>query len=357
MQKRIRWRRRKRIRQVSLGAASVLALALVITLAVKGLNGGPGGDPAAAVPVPEITEAPGRTEAPAASQAPAETEAPAETPAPAETEAPAETQAPAETEAPAETQAPGWAEICVAESDYEYTDDTRFIHIDRIEQDGIVYFVADVQIKSASQFGTALSGGRYGGGNEALSAMAEKAGAVLAINADNYGAHEYGVIIRDGTLYRTRETTRNMLIVDQNADLSVRAERDGENPEELGNELIAQGVMHTFEFGPELVRDGAAVEFNPDFNVISTRSNRREPRTAIGQIGPKHYVIIVADGRQDGYSKGMTLQELQQLFVDYGAVTAMNLDGGGSSELWLNGEILNKPSGGKERSMSDIIWF
>ena len=220
-----------------------------------------------------------------------------------------------------------------------------------------MYFVADVQIKSASQFGTALSGGRYGGGNEALSAMAEKAGAVLAINADNYGAHEYGVIIRDGTLYRTRETTRNMLIVDQNADLSVRAERDGENPEELGNELIAQGVMHTFEFGPELVRDGAAVEFNPDFNVISTRSNRREPRTAIGQIGPKHYVIIVADGRQDGYSKGMTLQELQQLFVDYGAVTAMNLDGGGSSELWLNGEILNKPSGGKERSMSDIIWF
>ena len=68
-------------------------------------------------------------------------------------------------------------------------------------------------------------------------------------------------------------------------------------------------------------------------------------------------MIIVADGRQDGYSKGMTLQELQQLFVDYGAVTAMNLDGGGSSELWLNGEILNKPSGGKERSMSDIIWF
>ena len=148
-----------------------------------------------------------------------------------------------------------------------------------------------------------------------------------------------------------------MLIVDKNGDFSVRVDRADDDPEAVGAELVAQGVLHTFEFGPELVRDGVAVEFDPDFNVIATHDTRREPRTAIGQIGPLHYVVIVADGRQDGYSRGLTLQELQQIFVRYGAQTAMNLDGGGTAEMWLCGEILNRPSGGRERSMSDIIWY
>ncbi len=91
--------------------------------------------------------------------------------------------------------------------------------------------------------------------------------------------------------------------------------------------------------------------------MISTKPGRLEPRTAIGQVGPLHYLLVVVDGRQDGYSAGMTLPELQQLFIRYGAQTAMNLDGGGSAEMWFQGEILNKPAGGKERSVSDIICF
>ncbi|HPS81587.1 MAG TPA: phosphodiester glycosidase family protein, partial [Candidatus Limiplasma sp.] len=93
------------------------------------------------------------------------------------------------------------------------------------------------------------------------------------------------------------------------------------------------------------------------FDVISTSPTRKEPRTAIGQIGPLHYVILVVDGRQEGYSAGITLQDLQQLFVSYGAQTAMNLDGGGSTELWFQGQILNQPCGGEERYVSDAIYF
>ena len=91
--------------------------------------------------------------------------------------------------------------------------------------------------------------------------------------------------------------------------------------------------------------------------VRASGRDRLEPRTAIGQIGPLHYIIIVVDGRQEGYSEGISLQNLQQLFVAYGAGTAMNLDGGGSTELWFQGQILNRPSGGKERRVSDIICF
>ena len=106
-----------------------------------------------------------------------------------------------------------------------------------------------------------------------------------------------------------------------------------------------------------LVENGQISAFLSAFDVISTRSTRWESRTAIGMISPLHYVIVVVDGRKPGYSEGVSLQTLQQIFVELGVQTAFNLDGGGSTELWFQGEIINRPSGGGERSMSDCIWF
>ena len=106
-----------------------------------------------------------------------------------------------------------------------------------------------------------------------------------------------------------------------------------------------------------LVQNGQAVDFPAAFDVISTRDTRREPRTAIGLISPLHYVILVIDGRQPDYSEGISLQMLQHMFVVLGAQTAINLDGGGSTELWFRGQILNQPAGGHERQLSDCIWF
>ena len=241
--------------------------------------------------------------------------------------------------------------------DYEYYAADKQIVIRRFQTNGITYFIADVQLSDASQFKTALSENKPSGKLETVSTIATRNGAVLAINADDYGVHKYGTIIRNGELIRTHDTTRNMLIVDASGDFSVRVDRKNENPAQLGQELLNAGVRQTFEFGPELIRDGQAVAFSPDFDVISTNANRREPRTAIGQIGPLHYVIVVADGRQNGYSIGMTLPELQQIFILCGAKTAMNLDGGGSAEMWFGGEIINQPSGGEERRLSDILYF
>ncbi len=251
-----------------------------------------------------------------------------------------------------------WQVPCIAEPfDYEYQDQNRSIAIKKITENDMTNFIVDVQISDPVYFQTALSGDKAYGGLELVSDMALRNRAILAINSDDYGTQKYGTIIRNGELIRANKTTRNMLIVDQNGDMSVISDRKGENPKTLSQQLVSEAVWQTFEFGPELVRDGQAVSFNSAFDVISTNSSRREPRTAIGQIDALHYIIIVADGRQDGYSIGMTLPELQQLFVQYGAQTAMNLDGGGSTELWFKGQILNSPAGGEERYVSDIIFF
>lgn len=67
-------------------------------------------------------------------------------------------------------------------------------------------------------------------------------------------------------------------------------------------------------------------------------------------------MFVVVDGRSST-SAGVTMSELAQIMVDLGATTAYNLDGGGSSEMWFNGEVVNSPSNGGERATSDILYI
>ena len=67
--------------------------------------------------------------------------------------------------------------------------------------------------------------------------------------------------------------------------------------------------------------------------------------------------VLVIRAEREGYSTGASIPQLQQLFLDEGAEFAFNLDGGGSTTLYFRGEVINMPSGGKERSVSDVIMF
>lgn len=245
-----------------------------------------------------------------------------------------------------------WQEPCIAAPyDYSYQDDLRSISIDHVTANDLSYWVADVQLKDVASMQAVLSDG------STVSAMAQRANAVLAINGDDYNTHSYGVILRNGELLRAHDTTRHMLIVDPDGNMRLVQDRKAAAYQALAQQLQSEQVWQAFEFGPALVENGQALPFPEAFDLISTRPSRREPRTAIGMIEPLHYVIIVVDGRQPGYSEGISLQDLQQLFLDYGAQLAFNLDGGGSAEMWFMGEVISSPSGGRERSISDIICF
>jgi exopolysaccharide biosynthesis protein len=72
--------------------------------------------------------------------------------------------------------------------------------------------------------------------------------------------------------------------------------------------------------------------------------------TATGKI-----LLVVVDGRQPRWSLGPTSSEFAQIMADLGAVTALNLDGGGSSEMVVEGEVVNRPSDGHERAITNAI--
>lgn len=239
----------------------------------------------------------------------------------------------------------------------KYETDKITVSIEQKTKDGMTYFVCDVQLTDVSQLRTAFAGDDFRSGiYEATSDIAGRHSPVLAINADFCRYHRDGVIIRNGELLRKQNIKRrHLLIVDKDGNLSALTDRSGKQGL-VANSLEQEETWQTFEFGPVLIEDGQAAELPGSF-FISCEDGYYEPRTAIGQKGPLHYVIIVVDGRRDGYSTGASMPQLQQLFMDEGVDFAFNLDGGGSTTLYFLGEVINMPSGGKERSVSDVLMF
>ena len=102
-----------------------------------------------------------------------------------------------------------------------------------------------------------------------------------------------------------------------------------------------KGVNHILSGGPYLVKDG---EVFVDMTAEKLTSiGGRNPRTAIGYTKDNHLVMLTADGRE-GASVGLTLNELAGLMKQLGCVNAMNLDGGGSTVMYVNGQVVNKPA-------------
>lgn len=116
------------------------------------------------------------------------------------------------------------------------------------------------------------------------------------------------------------------------------------------------GVADAIGGGPEIVRDGSAV-FDANEVFTPTQLQPRAPRTAVGQLADGRIMLVAVDGRQPGYSVGLTNFELAQTMVRLGAVTAMALDSGGSTAIAFDGKLLNRPSDGRERPIANALAF
>ncbi|MBQ9764176.1 MAG: phosphodiester glycosidase family protein [Phascolarctobacterium sp.] len=123
-------------------------------------------------------------------------------------------------------------------------------------------------------------------------------------------------------------------------------------------ELVQELNVPEADKAPMVMGGGPLILENGKVNVRSREENiprdiavGSAPRTAIGLKKDGTVLVLVVDGRSNT-SRGLTLQELATYFLRLGACDAMNLDGGGSSVMVINGEIVNKPSDGRERPVS-----
>ena len=241
-----------------------------------------------------------------------------------------------------------------AESGMQYEDEHISVTVTEYDENDTTIYVADVQLSSARYLKTAFAEDTFGKNiTAATSEIAAAHGAILAVNGDFCGARTTGYVIRNGIVYRdTGDAATDVLCI--YADGHFEITNAGETTAQA---LADAGVWQAFSFGPALVQDGAVTVSEGEEVGHAMASN---PRTAIGIIDDLHYVLVVSDGRTDE-SAGLTLRQLASFMQGLGVTTAYNLDGGGSSTMYWNGQVINEPTTSgrsiKERSVSDIVYI
>ena len=217
--------------------------------------------------------------------------------------------------------------------------------------DTVTYYVADIHLADLRSFQTEFAGGQYspGGQREHLDAMSRRVGAVLAMNGDSYcfnRSHCNGLLVRNGTVYRYNPTTQDICVLYQDGTMATYS------PDQFDPQAaLERGILQTWIFGPRLLDEDGKAQTNFDtWDYIQ----KIHPRTALGYYEPGHYCFVTVDGRQTGYSRGMSLSELAQVFEDLGCAAAYNLDGGHTVFMTLESQYVNrsyKPS----KTISDCI--
>ena len=257
-----------------------------------------------------------------------------------------------------------------AGAEYSYQSDELRIAVNKVEEDGVTYYVADIWMRNINCFRTAFSSGEYRGKRESAEKIAQDNNAILAVNGDFLG----GLVIRNGVLYRKANlrptpTPEPSLEPDQSIPVETATPQPTEKPrpqrascvlyydgQMLTEEYdtfrsvtaMERGAWQGWQFGPTLVRNGKAAK--------DVKAQGRNPRCILGYYEPGHYCIVMIDGRQKGYSIGMNFAEMIDLSLRLGLTEAYNLDGGGSAIMVFNGEIINQPSGtGDARNLTDMV--
>ena len=241
-------------------------------------------------------------------------------------------------------------------TDSSYKDDNISINLTETTVNNTQVYVADVTVSSSDYLKTAFAQNSFGTNVTAKTSLtAADNNAILAVNGDYYGANSSGYVIRNGVVYR--DTVREN---SNNSDLAIY--KDGSfkiiyEDQISAEQLVNDGVVNLLAFGPALVENG---EITVGANTEVGQAMASNPRTAIGIINENHYIIVVSDGRTSE-SKGLSLYQLAEIMKSHGVKTAYNLDGGGSSTLYFNGQVINKPTTGgnkiSERAVSDIVYI
>ena len=221
------------------------------------------------------------------------------------------------------------------------------IKVYSLEEAGYRGYMAKVRIHSADAIKMVLADNKIASKGETTSQAAKKENAILAVNAggfvsQNGNIRPLGITVIDGEI-----------ITFSNSDLSVIGFNKQGNLVggriESEQQIYDMGIINGASFLPTLLKDGIKQPIPKDW------ANARHPRTLIGHFENGDLLFIVIDGRRNGWSNGVTLEEAQSKLLEFNVRDAYNLDGGGSSTFYYNGKVLNKPSGGSERKVTTNI--
>ncbi len=223
------------------------------------------------------------------------------------------------------------------------------IKVYSLKEAGYRGYMAKVRLHNLDALRMVMAGDSIRSQGETTSAAARRSGAVLAVNAGGFFTHEgsmvpLGITVIDGEILTFSNYDRDLSFVGFNTGGQLVGGRV-----ETEEQLREMNVLHGASFLPTLLKGGQKQPIPPAW------ANTRHPRTLIGHFVNGDLLFIVIDGRREGWSAGVTLEEAQEKLLEFNVRDAYNLDGGGSSTFYYDGQVLNRPSDGRERRVKTNI--
>lgn len=228
----------------------------------------------------------------------------------------------------------------------KYKDSSLLIKIDKIWYNSAYCYVADIQLTDYSRFYTVCAKNTYGE-YQRTSEAAKANNAIFAVNGDYSAPEINNPVVRNKKVLNEWDCGCNAPANYNSYTGQFGSVYDlGINGISYTQAVAEHKVTDTFCFGPAFI-------MAPEGNAVGGKCQR----TFIGTDGkPGHFIVCVSEGRMsDGVSAGLTDQDCVDILLKYGCKFGVPLDGGGSSTMVFQGEILNQVK--SERRVVDFLIF
>lgn len=236
-----------------------------------------------------------------------------------------------------------------------YLDDTIFAVTWKQSFHQTCYTITEVKVADPSQFRRHLEDPVFDGKKLSTpTKMARSVNAVVGTAADHYRGRQAGIAVYKGEVKRVNRQDRiDVCYVDKNGDLLFTYRGEIADLNAAQKFVDDHDIDFSMSFGPILIDDGKRCE--PRSYVLG-EVNDNFARSAICQMGPLHYLVVVAN--LEGYNYyHPTIHEFAAVLDTFGCQKAYALDGGQTGSIVMNGKLINRPTFGYERQQGDIIYF
>ena len=237
---------------------------------------------------------------------------------------------------------------------YYYYDESILVITWKEAKETSMFTVSEVKVSHPSQFRRVLADGQYGSDKQyTTTEMSASVNAVVASSGDFYKFRQYGTIVYNGQVQRFEGNNVDTCFIDDNGDLLFSYRKEFENQEEAERYVEENNIRFSLAFGPVLVDDGVPSEF-PGY--VLGEVNQQYSRAALCQMDSLHYVLVNSNA-EGGYVEGQSIKSFAKHLVDMGIKKAYALDGGQTTVIAMNDEMISNVDFGTQRKISDIIYF
>lgn len=239
---------------------------------------------------------------------------------------------------------------------YYYYDETILAIAWKQKIDNCIFTMAEIKVADGTQFRRFLAGGEFGSDKQFVTTeMAASVNAIVATSGDFYKFRQNGIVVYDGKVQRFEGKYIDTCFVDDKGDLILSYKKQFSNKNEAQAFVDENKIRFSLVFGPILVDNYEAVMTTgyPLGEVFDEYT-----RAAVCQVGQKHYMFANVTTEPDyGFLRRMTINQFAQVLADLGVQKAYALDGGQTTVICMQDQLISYPDYGTQRRISDIIYF